>query len=266
MIWRPLSGGLRRLFSADAINWLCITSGSMGTFFNRYALLNQYGISSNTNKATQWVNPDADYQLQKLGDGLLRKYEHFLGPIRSKPQLRILELGAGPDNNIGASMRCWKSFFSSDTELHVADIKGSALSLEAEGFHVHVCDLGSPEELASLAAMEWDFILDDASHFWSHQKLAFTHLFGSIKPGGVYIVEDLCTSFGTYKASYNPSGEKVDAATYFLALSRRAIAPWCALEDINKGATVELNEIDNALALQLDMVSMMENSCIIVKK
>jgi hypothetical protein len=243
-----------------------MTFDEMGTYFNRYALLNQYGISSNTNKATQWVNPSAGHKLQKLGDGLLRKYEHFLGPIRSKPNLRILELGAGPDNNIGASMRCWKSYFSAGTELHVADIKESSLSLTSEGFQVHVFDLGSPEALASLAELEWDFILDDASHFWSHQKLAFLHLFGSIKPGGIYIIEDLCTSFGRYRSSHNPSGERVDAAAYFLALSRRAMAPWCSLEEINKGAAVELSKIDNALALQLDMVSMMENSCIIVKK
>jgi hypothetical protein len=51
-------------------------------------------------------------------------------------------------------MRCRKSFYSSDTELHVTDIKGSALSLEAEGFRLHVYDLGSPEELASFASIE----------------------------------------------------------------------------------------------------------------
>jgi len=238
----------------------------MGTFFNRYALLNQYGISSNTNKATQWRNPGAGNQLHKLGDGLLQKYEHFLGPLRSKTKLRILELGAGPDNNIGASMRCWKSYFSADTELHVADIKESSLSLSSEGFNVHVCDLESPEALASLAALEWDFIIDDASHFWSHQKLAFQHLFGSVKPGGIYIVEDLCTSFGRYIATHNPSDESIDAAAYFLALSRRAIAPWCSLEQINKGASVQLSDRENRLALQLDMVSFIENSCIMVKK
>ena len=83
-------------------------------------------------------------------------------------------------------MRCWKSYFGSDTELHIADTKGSALCLEAEGFYDHVFDLGSPQELASVAAMEWGFILDDASHFWSHQKLAFMHPFGSIQLGGVF--------------------------------------------------------------------------------
>ena len=113
-------------------------------------------------------------------------------------------------------MRCWKSYFSADAELHVADLKESSLALSNEGFHVHVCDLGSPEALVSLATLEWDFIIDDASHFWSHQKLAFRHLFGSIKSGGIYIVEDLCTSFGSYVSSYNTSGESIDAATYFL--------------------------------------------------
>ncbi len=239
----------------------------MGTFFNDYNLLNHYGISSNTNKATQWFNPDAGHQLHHLGDGLLRKYEHFISRIRSKPQVRMLELGAGPDNNIGASMRCWKSYFNADAELHVADIKESSSVLSSEGFHVHVCDLGSPEALAMLATLEWDLILDDASHFWSHQKMAFQYLFGSVKSGGIYIVEDLCTSFGSdYAASYNVNNESIDPVAYFFALARRAMAPWCSLEVINNSSIVQLSESENALALQLDMISVMENSCIMVKK
>ncbi len=238
----------------------------MGTFFKQYALLDQCGIASNTNKASQWLNPDTGNQLQYMGDGLLRKYEHFLFQLRSKPNLRFLELGAGPDNNIGASMRCWRSYFGTEAELHVADIKNSALNLSSEGFNVHVCDLGSTEALQNLATLQWDCILDDASHFWIHQKLAFQHLFQSVKPGGIYIVEDLCTSFGAYTADYNPTNDSIDAATYFLALARRAMATWCSLEDINRGAAVQLSDQDNALALQLDMVSFMDNSCIMIKK
>jgi hypothetical protein len=44
------------------------------------------------------------------------------------------------------------------------------------------------------------------------------------------------------------------------------MAPWCPLEDINKGAFVQLSESENALALQLDMISIVENSCIMIKK
>lgn len=238
----------------------------MGAFFKHYALLDQCGIVSNTNKASQWLNPDAGNQRQYLGDGLLSKYEHFLFRLRFKSDVHFLELGAGPDNNIGASMRCWKSYFRAETQLHVADIKDTAMSLSKEGFNVHVCDLGSTEALANLAAFQWDCVLDDASHFWSHQKLAFQYLFNAVKPGGIYIVEDLCTSFGHYVDQYNPSNDSVDAASYFLALARRAMATWCSLEDMNKGAAVRLGDHDNELALQIDMVSFMDNSCIIVKK
>lgn len=238
----------------------------MGTYFKRYKLLDQYGILCNTNKASQHINHDAGGQLQNLGDGLLCKYEHFLSSLKSKPALRFLELGAGLDNNLGASMRCWKRYFPGDAELHVADIKESTHGLAGEGFHVHVCDLGSPEALQQLAGLEWDCILDDASHFWHHQKLAFQHLFPSLRPGGIYIVEDLCTSFGAYVNSYNPTNESIDAATYFFALARRAMAPWCSLEDINRNSLVQLSDSENNNALQLDMISIMENSCIMVKK
>ena len=41
----------------------------------------------------------------------------------------------------------------------------------------------------------FDIILDDGSHMNEHVIYSFEHLFESIKPGGVYIVEDVATSY-----------------------------------------------------------------------
>lgn len=40
-----------------------------------------------------------------------------------------------------------------------------------------------------------DVILDDGSHIPEHQILSFETLFSSLKPGGVYIIEDIETSY-----------------------------------------------------------------------
>ena len=37
--------------------------------------------------------------------------------------------------------------------------------------------------------------MDDASHFWSHQIIGFETLFLQLPPHGIYIVEDIQTSF-----------------------------------------------------------------------
>ena len=42
---------------------------------------------------------------------------------------------------------------------------------------------------------EFDVIIDDGSHVPDHQILTFNKLFGSLKPGGLYIFEDIETSY-----------------------------------------------------------------------
>jgi hypothetical protein len=51
--------------------------------------------------------------------------------------------------------------------------------------------------LSALCAREapFDIIIDDGSHFNAHQILSFQHLWGALKDGGVYVVEDVQTSF-----------------------------------------------------------------------
>jgi predicted O-methyltransferase YrrM len=44
----------------------------------------------------------------------------------------------------------------------------------------------------------FDMILDDGSHMNEHVIYSFEHLWDSIKPGGVYVVEDVCTSYLPY--------------------------------------------------------------------
>lgn len=241
----------------------------MGRFFKKYQLLNDIGISTNTNKASLWKDPKAGGKVKNLGEGLLVKYEYFLSSIRLNSNLRILELGAGRDDNMGASVRCWKKYFNPDAEIHVADIKESSLSLTKEGFQVHVCDLGNEESLKNLASLKWDFVLDDASHIWSHQKKAFQYLFKSINSGGIYIIEDLCTSceesWGLQ--NYNPDNETIDSATYFSILAKLVITPpECSLEYLNKNYLYKISKNEFKLAKSIDLICMMENSCIIIKK
>ena len=51
---------------------------------------------------------------------------------------------------------------------------------------------------------KYNVILDDASHTWKHQLFSFSMLWDEVKPGGLYIVEDILTSFSIYQSSYNP--------------------------------------------------------------
>jgi len=41
----------------------------------------------------------------------------------------------------------------------------------------------------------WDIIIDDGSHVPRHQLITFTSLFPCVRPGGVYVIEDIESSY-----------------------------------------------------------------------
>ena len=49
----------------------------------------------------------------------------------------------------------------------------------------------------------FDIIIDDGSHICEHQRVSFEILFSQLKPRGIYIVEDVCTS---YWGAFNGDG------------------------------------------------------------
>lgn len=238
-------------------------------FFDDLSRLNSAGIRHNTNKASTWVHPTG---ASCSGGNLLSKYQFFLDRLLSLKQvgeqITILELGAGPDDNIGASIRAWKEYFPAGTHIHVADIKESAAKLGDEGFYVHVGDLGSQSFLDGLSTIDYDFVIDDASHIWFHQVMSFRSLFPRVKSGGIFIMEDLCTSTNpSLRETYSLGLDMRDALAYFAALSRCVVGessstyPNPHLQEL-----YGLVQVDYQLAASIAGIFWMENSCICIKK
>lgn len=216
------------------------------------------------------------------GHDYLRKYEMFIKGYVNDPDFAMLELGAGPDWNIGASLRIWKDYFSQAKEIRIADIKNSALELQSLGDNIHVVigDLGRDDVLNSLQGA-YDFVIDDASHIWSHQIKAFNSLFPSVKPGGVYIIEDIHTSFGKFRETYSKSGGaricNVDAFSYFSLMSAYLTGDFLAhpffssmpsIIGINLYNIEDMNLLQQScinFARQIASISFIKHSCIIIK-
>lgn len=234
----------------------------MAEFFKKFKELDIFGVKHNTNKSSRWRKPDGAMEDKMT---LLDRYEFFLREKKTTVPFTLLELGAGPDHNIGASMRCWKEYFKDTSNLHVADINANVAKLQAEGFKTHVGDLGDVGFLQQLAAMPWDFVLDDASHLWHHQIIGFRRLFPAVKPGGIYILEDLCTSFGHFRPVYNMSLDQKDTVFYLLAMTR-VVASTNLTDNENIRSVYNLTDTDIALGRTIDMMAWIGNACIIVKK
>lgn len=128
-------------------------------------------------------------------------YHMLFSPFRNRA-ITFLEMGlqiGGPEHGASAdrkttdlpSVRMWLEFFSR-ARIHGLDVSDFSW-FSADRFTFHRCDMDARENIALAAAHmpNFDIILDDASHASHHQQNAFLELFPKLKPGGLYIIEDL---------------------------------------------------------------------------
>jgi len=131
--------------------------------------------------------------------GMLSKHENFFQEydfnfkdFRDKKDLRILEVGVQG----GGSLGMWRQYF--DDPLVVGmDIDPACLKWQRE--RVRIC-IGDQENEETLRRVEqeygpFDIVVDDGGHTMKQQLVTFETLFPLLIPGGMYVIEDLHTSY-----------------------------------------------------------------------
>jgi hypothetical protein len=141
--------------------------------------LDAIGVACNTDKSS-------------LHHDYLVFYERFFEKWR-QDKLRILEVGVFN----GASLRTWAGYFA-HAEVIGADINFRAKRHESGRIRVEILDQGNVQDLVDIGLKHgpFDIVVEDGSHMWEHQTTTFKTLFPFVKPGGLYVVEDLQTNFG----------------------------------------------------------------------
>ncbi|MFI3156757.1 MAG: hypothetical protein QX199_11435 [Methylococcaceae bacterium] len=148
----------------------------------------------------------------------LRHYEELLRGFSGKP-FTLVELGVGPTNNMGKSLLTWHEYFPKATVVGV-DIRADAIEVQKEGILIEIGDCGNEEFLDYIGRKYTPHVvIDDASHKWSHQILSFEHLFPHIQQGGIFIVEDLETSFTPWRERKAHPDHFEDAVNYYSRLA-----------------------------------------------
>ncbi|KAL1496338.1 hypothetical protein AB1Y20_016294 [Prymnesium parvum] len=128
-------------------------------------------------------------------------YGLFLLPLRSvRPPPKILEIGLGCNMRYGAgaSARLWRRIFP-EAELWFADVDAACVekhmhSLREQRIHALVGSQANASTLRQWVAQSsggFHAIIDDGSHFNSHILTTFDALWPTLRPGGVYFIEDL---------------------------------------------------------------------------
>jgi predicted O-methyltransferase YrrM len=118
-------------------------------------------------------------------------YDTLFTPFRNK-NLRILEIGVFR----GMSMRLWEAYFPA-AQIYGLDIESKS-QYDSRRVKTLVADQGKRTDLARVLATtggDFDLILDDGGHRMDQQQISFGTLFPTLKSGGLYIIEDIHTSF-----------------------------------------------------------------------
>src|SRR5689334_251035 len=118
-------------------------------------------------------------------------YESYVNPLRGEP-LTVLEIGVLD----GASLRMWRDYFPRARVFGI-DVTPSAKQHEAERIHIMIGDQGDTGFLDRVLETTGppDFVLDDGSHLREHQIGSLVHLWPRLRRRGLYIVEDVHTSY-----------------------------------------------------------------------
>lgn len=116
----------------------------------------------------------------------LEAYEkHFKG-LNPK---RILEIGVQG----GGSLQLWRQFFP-NAEIVGVDITPECKEHEQEGIKVFIGDQTDVKFLETLG--NFDIIIDDGGHYMTQQQVSInTLLANQLNAGGLYVIEDLHTSY-----------------------------------------------------------------------
>jgi len=119
-------------------------------------------------------------------------YERHFHPYRGKP-MSLLEFGVLH----GGSLQMWKHYFGSQAQITGVDINPRCAELAEERIDILLGDQESRASLRQICAAKpkFDIIIDDGGHTMLQQRLTFEEMWGHLKEGGVYLCEDLLTSY-----------------------------------------------------------------------
>jgi hypothetical protein len=128
--------------------------------------------------------------------GYTKTYDRHLGGGRKETKA-VLEIGVLD----GASLLMWRDYFPNakifGMDINPARHLGSKI---APTGRVHVFqgdqnERGHIEDVMACIRTPLDLVIDDGSHENESQLISFGILWPHVKPGGMYIIEDVCCSY-----------------------------------------------------------------------
>jgi SAM-dependent methyltransferase len=189
-------------------------------------ILNKYSSDKGTSPNEQ----------ENLANGYGDLYERYFRDYRESA-VNICDIGIDQ----GRSLLANQEYFTNAT-IHGVDISDKSI-YRTERIRTYMVDQGNVKQLGDFFSemrfkgIDFDIIIDDGSHDVAHQQMTFGKLFDLLKPGGIYVIEDMCTSFfkeGVNLYGYTQTREKMDNNTVNFLTNRPLRSPWIDSEKLDR--------------------------------
>ncbi|GMU19468.1 MAG: hypothetical protein AMXMBFR12_06600 [Candidatus Babeliales bacterium] len=170
-------------------------------------ILDELGIKYGTDKSSHFHS-------------YTKHYEKYFEAFRKEP-IKFLEIGF----HRGASAHMWEDYFTC-ANLYFIDIDPGIRAFSKEFKRVHLNIVNQEDEVALKRFIEkvggdFDIIIDDGGHTMRQQITSFKVLFPHLKSGGIYVIEDLHTSYPygpNYAVNFGCANPAQETAVDFLKM------------------------------------------------
>jgi cephalosporin hydroxylase len=137
-------------------------------------------------------------------------YDRHFSPYRGR-KVNIVEFGVSQ----GGSLQMWRDYFGRRATITGVDVDPRCAKLTDKGVNVVIGDQEDRKFLNDLADRvgEIDIVIDDGGHTMGQQIATFEELWPRVRDGGIFLVEDLHTSYWPkYGGGYKRSGTFIEYA------------------------------------------------------
>lgn len=195
-------------------------------------------------------------------DRSIHKWQHYFDIYDShlsrfrNTDVHVVEFGVSE----GGSLQMWKHYFGPECRIYGVDINPYCKELEEDRIKIFIGDQEDRGFLRTLAKEipRIDILIDDGGHRMQQQINTFEELFPHVQPHGVYLCEDMHTSYwkGWGGGGYRKKGT-------FIEYSKKLVdsinawhsqTPRLKVTDFTRSAR-SLHFYDSVLVIEKDVVN-----------
>lgn len=143
-------------------------------------------------------------------------YDLYFAKYRGK-EVHILEIGVFQ----GGSLRMWREYFGEKAKIYAIDINPLCKQFESDSIQIFIGSQDDREFLRSVKERipKLDIVIDDGGHEMNQQIASFEELYTHINDDGIYLCEDLHTSYWEdYGGGYKSPNSFIEYSKNFIDL------------------------------------------------